>query len=365
MKKIAILTFQNAINYGAILQCFALQEFLKSQFSCEVDVINYTPNYFKKVFFDPVNPFSAKGMDNKIKAFIKLIIRHKEMLDQSKKYQSLLRFVNENINLTEIKKKLKEEEYDIYITGSDQIWNLKLLDNDTSYLLDFVEDKKKVSYAASFKIQDVDEFASSSYRKYLKLFDKISVRESNLVDYLKENYQIDSVSVLDPTLLIDNEFWTDNISKERIINEEYILIYFVNPPEELIVRAFSYAKSHQLTIVSLNKLDTKDEYIDYSYASIEEYLNLFFYSNTIFTTSFHGMAFSIIFEKQFFFEVPHKTFNNNDRLKDLASKLGLQNQNLAIAKEDKDIKWDNVRNNLDIYRDFSKKYLSDAIGKDI
>ena len=117
--------------------------------------------------------------------------------------------------------------------------------------------------------------------------------------------------------------------------------------------------------MSLNKLNTKDKYIDYSFASIEEYLNLFFYSNTVFTTSFHGMVFSIIFEKKFFFEVPHKTFNNNDRLKDLANKLGLQNQNLAIAEEDRDIEWDNVRNNLDSCRNVSKNYLFDAIGKDI
>ena len=81
------------------------------------------------------------------------------------------------------------------------MWNLELLENDTTYLLDFPNDVRRVSYAASFKVSDVDEFAIDAYKKYLPKFNNISVREENLKVYLKNNLNIDSTNVLDPTFL--------------------------------------------------------------------------------------------------------------------------------------------------------------------
>lgn len=353
--KVCILTFHNAMNYGAVLQCYALQEYIKEKFpSYEVSVLDYTPVYFKKVFFDPMKPLSAYGIKNKAKAIIKYFIRHSEMADISEKNRRLTEFIHKRLKLT------TEQNHDIYIAGSDQIWNLELIENDTSYLLDFVGNAKRVSYAASLKISDVDEFAVAAYKKYLPGFDHISVRETGLVDYLNNNYGVNSVSVLDPTLLADKKIWHDISGVTPIVNEKYLLIYYVNMPQKLVDRAFGYAKEKGLKIVSLNKLkNVSDPYIDYSKASAEDFLNLIKNASAIFTTSFHGMAFSVIFEKEFFYEVPPRSYNNNDRLTDLSAKLGLESRN--IYSEIKDIDWEDVTARLDRHRSFSADFIGEAL----
>ena len=99
----------------------------------------------------------------------------------------------------------------------------------------------RVSYAASFKISDIDEFAVDAYKTYLPRFSHISVRENNLKTYLKNELDIESTNVLDPTLLLKEDVWSELIKKNRLICEKYVLIYYVNQPVELVVKACEYA----------------------------------------------------------------------------------------------------------------------------
>lgn len=359
MKKVAMITFHNAVNYGAILQCYALQNYIEQQFDCSVDVLDYQPLYFRKVFYDPMKPWTAYGVKNQIKAFAKCVLRSGQMRHLSQKHKALLRFMHNRLHLCPMEKK-QENSHDVYITGSDQIWNLELLGNDTTYLLDFVGQGKKVSYAASFKVSDVDEFARNAYRKYLPSFDCISVRESDLQTYLRDQFGMEAACVLDPTLLIGSEFWKLEISPEPVVAGKYLLLYYVNMPQHLIDNAFQYARIHNLTVVSLNTLRGKTGYLDYSSASIEEFLNLVAYAEAVFTTSFHGMAFSILFEREFYYEIPDNSYNNNARLQDLAEKLGLQTQNIAQTKYE-GIPWSVVRERLSEQRSVSKAYLAQAL----
>lgn len=353
--KVCILTFHNAMNYGAVLQCYGLQEYLKDNFPAyEVSVLDHTPVYFKKVFYDPLKPLSAYGIKNKAKAIIKYFIRHGEMADISEKNRQLSNFIHKNLKLT------SEKNQDIYIAGSDQIWNLELIENDTAYLLDFAGDAKRVSYAASLKMSDVDEFAVNAYKKYLPKFDSISVRETGLVDYLKENYGVDAVSVLDPTLLVNRNLWHTLAGNKPTVSGKYLLLYYVNMPQKLVDNAFDYAKENGLEVVSLNKLkNVSKTYTDYSRASAEEFLNLIKNASVIFTTSFHGMAFSVVFEKEFFYEVPPQSYNNNDRLNDLSAKLGLEKRN--IYSEIEAINWEDVNSKLEYYRNLSADFLRKAL----
>lgn len=357
--KVAILTFHNAINYGAILQCFALQEFISRKFDCEVDVLNYTPKKFH-IFYDPTKPFKAPGLKNKTKAIIKYFIRHKEIKYQGIKYKALTSYIENNINTTmKITNLSNSLDYDCFIVGSDQVWNLKMTGNDESYFLNFT-DRKKISYAASFKIDNIDDFAYKVMQDNLIKFNSISVREKSSFDYLKEHNIISQI-VLDPTLLLDKSMWKTIIQRELKLNFKYALIYYVNPPKKLIDEAFEYCSKNGIKLVSLNTIRTeKRDYVDYSYASIDEFLSLVLNAECVFTTSFHGLAFSINFNREFYFEVPLNSDNNNARLLDITNSLNLQSRNIYV-KEQKAINWEEVNEKLNSLRDFSTKFLEDNL----
>ena len=359
MKKVAIITFHNAVNYGAILQCYALQSFIEQHCTCSVDVLDYQPIYFRKVFFDPMKPWTAIGFKNKGKALAKCVLLNREMRSLSRKHRELLRYMRQKLHLEPVKQE-EDRYYDCYITGSDQVWNLEMMENDTTYLLDFVKKGKKISYAASFKVSDVDEFAQKAYQKHLPTFDSISVRESNLQAYLQNEYGLKTDCVLDPTLLIGREFWKSEVNDIPTVSGKYLLLYYVNMPQHLVDRAFAFAKERDLRVVSLNKLRGRADYLDYSGASIEEFLNLVANAETVFTTSFHGMAFSILFEREFYYEIPEKSYNNNARLEDLAGKLDLQAQNLENTAYE-EISWADVQARLAEHRRDSVEFLMHAL----
>ena len=104
----------------------------------------------------------------------------------------------------------------------------------------------------------------------------------------------------------------------------------------------------------------KRHYKDISHASIEEFLSLVFNASTVFTTSFHGMAFSIVFEKEFYFEVPQSSYNNNARLINLANKLGLESRNISLNRETA-VDWNSVKQKLNSEREKSKLFLKKYI----
>lgn len=148
-----------------ILQSYALQTYLTDEFNCEVTIVNYMPTYFKKVFFDPMKPLTACGLKNKLKSMAKLVLRYREIKNISLKEVKLKEFISKNLNTSQIVyKPIEEKSYDAYVVGSDQVWNLELLRNDLTYVLDFVTNTRKISYATSFKISDVDEFALNAYK---------------------------------------------------------------------------------------------------------------------------------------------------------------------------------------------------------
>ncbi|MFR2738838.1 polysaccharide pyruvyl transferase family protein [Clostridium sp.] len=362
-KKIGILTFHNAVNYGAILQCYALQNALEQR-GYNVEVIDYTPLYFNKVFFDPLKPWEAIGTKNKLKSLIKVFLRFRQQRNNSIKQFELKQFVKKYLKISETVDSELISTFDSIIAGSDQVWNLELLENDTTYLLDFPNDVRRVSYAASFKVSDVDEFAIDAYKKYLPKFNNISVREENLKVYLKNNLNIDSTNVLDPTFLLNMKKWSELINNKRLIEEKYVLVYHVNQPVELVSKALEYAKKNSYKVVSLNRLNTKDDYIDFSYASIEEFLNLVKNAEVVFTTSFHGMAFSINFQKEFYFEIPEKSYNNNERLLDLAKKLKLMNRNISNGLDENPINWESVTDLLDKYVENSNEFLNYSLNNE-
>lgn len=370
MKKIGILTFHRAMNYGAILQCYALQEILKNYPEFEIQVIDYTPKNFHEVYRRPYCVFDYPYVRQKL-GLIKWWFKEPNILYKtSKKYYSLNKFISNKLSLSEKFERdelpLLNKDFDIFIVGSDQVWNLGITDNDESFLLDFVQiNKIKIAYAASFSVKSIDENNLNIFDKWLNSFNAISLREKDNVDFINERYGINCQCVLDPTLLISSKEWIRllniNLHEKKYKQENYILIYIVGNSEKLVDYAFRYAEEKGSRVISLNELKGKKGYINFSNASIEQFVALICNARCVFTTSYHGLVFSINFHKSFYFEVAANSSNNNERLLHVTGALGLSSRNIDTMEEN-NIEWDKVDQTLQFMRTESIVFLMKAIG---
>lgn len=363
LKRVGILTFHKAMNYGAILQCYALEKCVHS-YCHDTKIIDYTPDFFNHIYINPGHIFSAPTLKYKILTALRWLF-FKRTLKKKKKYDRLEKFIDTQFALT--KKITKEnlevlnEQIDCFIAGSDQIWDMRFSNYDETYFLNFVaNDKNKIAYAASLKVNN-DAKTEQLLCKYLPLFNFISVREDSAVDYLRERFGINCCCVLDPTFLLDRNSWTELIKdKYRKQKEKYALIYTVGKGEKLFDYAFEYAKKNRLQIVSLNFIKNRKGYLDLSDSSIEQFLGLIMDAECVFTTSFHGLALSINLHTNFYFEVSSN--NNNNRLLSITKKLDLSDRNISDGISEKNIDWETVEDKLNILRKESIDFLKTAIG---
>ncbi len=355
MKKIGILTFHNVINYGGVLQCMALQDFLKA-YNYEVEVINYKSKHIGKN--NKLIKFSS--MSNLIKSVLTLPFNY----IRKKRYNN---FIKNNLILTnDVKnydelKKLCEEKYDYVIIGSDQVWNSEITENEANvYFLENIN-VKKISYAASTgddKINDINRIIKNSSD-----FEAISVREESTYNKLL-SHNIKTELNVDPTLILRTEYWN---TKTTVINNQNCLLLYILGKNDKIAQLSNFIRKEK----KLEKIYTfsKQKFGIDGIKSIAtsgplEFLNYFKSSKYILTNSFHGTVFSIIYKKEFFVMLPAK---RPERIISLLNKLGLENriiydvENLKeIIKEKIDYK--NIDKKLEDERNKSLKYITKVIG---
>lgn len=291
--KIGILTFHRAINYGAVLQAYALQETLR-HFGHEVCIIDYRQPRVERTDRRPYNKY------DKINLLKGLHLRSWWHYDSSKKNTIQRRnrfdkFINKYLNLSDSCIKTNIPYFDIYIIGSDQVWNSKICDGlDPVFWGNFPhpQTSKIMSYAASTSTKDLQKHDSKELQDLLLNFNKISVRENNVCSYLNDSFKLnDSVQlVLDPTLLADKKIW-DSFDDDKYKKVDYVLYFGARTceqyPSVLKDKAESLAKQ-----CSCNALR-----IDFNLDSPIDFVNKFRYAKAVVTSSFHGVAFSLIFNK--------------------------------------------------------------------
>ena len=299
--KIGILTFHCAHNYGAVLQCYALQEILKS-FECTVEIIDYRPislSTYYRIFeirrFVSLNPLR---MIRKISKELKLIDK------RVKRHNAFHRFIKSNINLSSrVSAQNISSKYDIYIMGSDQIWNPKITKGfDSVYFGTFKFPKghrKYIAYAASMEFQMLDIVAKNYYRKALCNFDAISVREKELTYLLQPLTDKKIHTVLDPTFLLDKNIW-HTISKKPNIQKKYVLVYQVRSDSNVLRIAENIAEQIDGTVIEIaaNITILKRQFQD---LSPNEFLGFIEYASCVVTTSFHATAFSVVCNRPFYY----------------------------------------------------------------
>lgn len=311
--KIGITTlYHNSLNFGGVLQAYALCEELKQQgYDAEQilikrvnTVVPRKPSWYEyfnlaKIFRKIKSILSAKSNAKNNSKISNIVETRKQAF---KSFSSLVPHSDVYLQ-TELNKCI--EKYDAFITGSDQVWSCGEI--DSPYFLGFVpSSKKKISYAASIGKMAVDYRLQEVFESELDKFDAISVREQNAVKLLKPYTKNEVEWCLDPTLLLDKSDW-EKVASQRKIDEDYMLCYFLGNDKSHRKIATEYAKKHGLKIVTFphypnvyHKADNGFGDVCLTDASPQDFLSLIKNASVVFTDSFHASVFSWHFEKQFF-----------------------------------------------------------------
>jgi hypothetical protein len=371
-KKIAILSFHKADNYGGILQIFALQKVVSDISKMKVEILDFDQEYITNL-----KPILPKFVNYKL--YTKNVIRYfwrcylYQTTHARKKRLRFNLFRNETLTISK-RFSTKEENvagYSTYIVGSDQIWNSKLTNGDTTLFLDFVpNESRKISYAASFGHDYLTTIEKQNIIRYIPRMNYVSVREKEAVRLTTELIDREVALVLDPTLLLEQDKWYQKFSKnEKCINSPYLLIYALEYNEQLYLIAQKVAALMKLKIVEISgpglsrtKIKVNKKIRD---AGPVEFINFFRNAGFIVTNSFHGTAFSINFNKNFLC-IPHKT--RRTRMDSLLELLNLENRSMESEKElsknyNLDIKYDRANELLKEERLISYNFLEKAINE--
>ena len=358
---IGVLTFHRAYNYGARLQCYALTCYLKS-LGHDVKVIDYYPDYFKEEY--ALIPFKRIV---KARLLTKFALLLESLLFLPLKAIRRLRFDRflSNLPLSERLSSSSKQygEYDIVFVGSDQVWNKQLTGDSADPLYTGnVKHKgiKLVAYAASTNVNST-AVDTSFYQQVLGNFERVSVREDVFCDICNKILPGCAITVVDPVLLLGRKEWETIAVKPKENN--YLLVYTVPSNPSVMKLARMVAESRKLKIIELVPN------IKYLYknnarqvAAPEEFVGYFLYASYIVTTSFHGTAFSINFEKQFSTILLGSSVD--DRSVSLLNKLSLESRAvscLSIALPKSEIDYPKVKNRLDAIKNTSFQYIKESI----
>lgn len=366
-KPIGIITFHRAINYGAILQTYALHKTLDN-LGVDNQVIDYYCDFIEK-FYIPKNHSAIKRKgQKKYKYLIKRILVSGTI---NKKRKSFYKFGEKYLNLSKPYKTYEElknanNDFSAFITGSDQVFSPTCAGFDKAYFLSFAN-HDKYSYAASFGGNQLPEDKKEEYRKRFSDFTRFSVREAYGADILKE-FSKDAVVSLDPTLLLDFDEW--NKIAEPIKEEKYILIFNVNHPITNIEFAKKLGKEKGCKVIFisdsfLNKIDGVEKR---AAVSPGEFLSYIKNAEYVVTNSFHGTVFSIIFGKKFFVELNSTAsgkIKRNHRAEGVMNILGIKNREIVDCQNshiDDEIDYNFVKEAIKKERNNSIGYLKEICG---
>ncbi len=365
-KKIAYLTRHTVSNYGSVLQTYATQTALEN-LGYDAVCINYwrtdeLPQNQAKTHLE------MSRWNKNAATRLLYYITQKPVFDAAMK-----KFTEYRKNLL----KLSDKEYntieqlagnlpeaDIFMTGSDQVWNTITGDKiDPAYFLSFVPDsKKKIAYAGSFGGKTVKDSDRDNISKWLSRYDAVTIREKSGVK-LAENLGIQAEQVLDPTFLMKPGDW-EKIIPKREKTEKYVLVYQLHPNKRFQTYAKAFSKRKNMKLVRVNPyfhhIVKPGKFI--FCPPIEEFLWYIKNADYFLTDSFHGTAFAIGLNTQFVDVLPNKYSERNRSILELA---GLENRildsydNLSIA--DTPIDFSAVNPKIDSERERSLKILRNII----
>jgi hypothetical protein len=350
MKNIAILTFHFCENFGAVMQCYALKRTVESLGALNVTIINYCPWEDKNTYRDL---YVKNSFDKKTADF------------------SLFREEYLNIHSTKLRELSAENssDCDIYIVGSDQVWNPLYGKYNKAYFLSFVPGPaKKISYAASLGL-DLEHplIVPQIYKENLAGFDAISVREDIYKDFLEHILERKVYTTLDPALLLnvaDYDLLADQADCGQ--STPFILLYTFELVPAMIEYANVFARYNNWDIIHFYGDMPEDFFTGksktFAFDGPKEILWYFQNAQMVLTSTYHGIVFAVLFDKNFYAWVDN---TNKIRLKDLLHKLGLEDRIITgflDIERTKAIDFSRVKQKLQIVRETSLDYLCMSLG---
>ena len=365
--KIGVLTFHGSYNYGSVLQAYALQTYIEKLASqtgirCEYEILNYRPAEQKKLYAKP----QLSSVRNLVKRLMYEPYRGK-LDEQGRKFET---FIGQYLNITREFTDSEmlpsfTEKYDVLLAGSDQIWNVRARDFTYGYLFEGCT-SHKVSYAASLGPLEIDwsQYDKERYVSDLKEFERISVREEKSREQLNKICpDLSCETHIDPTLLLDARDWRALSSGMNVNDGNYILFYCLEPRAEHLKAAESLSQKTGLPVVATKyrgKADYFNHFMKLYDAGPCDFISLIDNAAIVLTSSFHGVAFSLLFQKPFYV----LDGSIDGRIHDLLKLSGALDNNLKFPIKEISIKPVVVCPNqvLEHERKRSKLYLTDALG---
>lgn len=355
--KIGIITFQCAHNYGAVLQAFGLKEVLKSSGN-SVNIINYRPPYkinsYRK--FNPRNWLSKNPYKCIIRFFTEIIVKPTRI----KRWYGFEHFMNKYLDLCPYDKDDDYSAFQALVLGSDQIWNPGLTGGNFDKVY-FGGNAKCdiISYAASSRFDSLTEEQKEFFSNALPKLKQVSVRESSLANLLQPIINKKVFTVVDPTLLAGKDIF-DKIAispKEK----KYLLLYQIGQWDKLNAFTAKIARKLDLEVIEIVSHPMMPRKGRIQTASPCEFIGYFKNASFVVTTSFHGLAFSLMYNKQFY--CLKQNTNADLRLLSLLNKLGLNNRFLEPDEEPAfdNIDFLSVNDKIEKEVQYSKEYLDNAL----
>lgn len=365
--KVCTITCHDVYNHGASLQAYALMTYLKI-LGNDVEIIDYKPDYLSGHYklFSIDNP---KWDINYITKLIYIILKFPFKILSLKRKKEFDTFKNKFMSLSKYRytsnMQLKNNvpKADVYLCGSDQIWNcLRNNGKDPAFYLDFVPDSKiRASYAASFATDTIDDKYKSFVRENLLKLDRLSVREKSgkkIINKLElKNVEV----VVDPVFLLDRKIW-NKIGDEEF-KEKYVLVYDFdkNPIIKKLAMEISYYRECKIYTISHYRGGYEDK--NFKYSGPETFVSLVKSAEFVISNSFHAVAFSLIYKKPM--AVVRRLENINTRMRDLLIDLNLEHRYIEndyiLDKLLEDIDYAKVDKILNIKIFSSKNYINEVL----
>lgn len=327
--KLALITLSCAHNYGAVLQTYALSQYLIS-LGHRVEVIDYITERYNMDAPDFVCRSTRRWSRNAFTVLLWKLSRHQWELKSRDIFRA---FLQQHVQMSRryfSNRELKADPpvADAFLTGSDQIWNSDFSWDqkiDLPYFLDFASDNiPKIAYASSFGKEKLNTAENDDVLTRLIRFKALGVREESGRKIIEE-LGLQATVVADPTLLCDRACWA-SIAAPRKVQTPYLLLFQIFPDRELMKLADQIAAKRKLkvVIVSPNYLDMKKIHRKVDYLpTVEQWISYFEYADFVLTDSFHATSFSLIFHKQFLTSTRAKY---DSRILGFLKQLGIENR---------------------------------------
>lgn len=329
--KVCTITCHKAVNHGARLQTCALLYYLRS-LGHNAEVVDYRPEYMS--FNDKVWYWPGVSVKMWAKLFLQLQLR----VDSVRRHAAFERFSEKYITQTkQIYHSLGElqknpPQADVYIAGSDQIWNTLFRNGkDAAYYLDFgAPETERISYAASFAFPSLNPECESFVKRHLAVFNSLSVRESSGLKILS-SLGFNGCKSVDPVFLLSAKEWDIMLGCSDSA-ESYILVYDVMDCKSVkrVAKRLARLSGCKIYSISSRRLGYADK--SFPQAAPDKFVELVRNARCIISNSFHGTAFAMIYHREFF--VVDRKDGLNERMHDLLCQLGLQSRLVDVNTSD-------------------------------